>query len=203
MIIGEEFHPDPKLKALFFTYTVAIAIPLYVLGIGVLLALLFYFNEFFAAEIFGLFFLIPLIIITLFVIYWIPKYYRTVKYLFTETEVRVEEGVYWKERHAIPYSRIMNVDTIQGPIARRFGIGTVDIYTAGYTGVAGGTGGPKSRRAEASIKFIPNFIQLREQVLEVVRGKPLFGSPAISSTDINKQILDELKEIKKVLEKKT
>ncbi|MGQ9760113.1 MAG: PH domain-containing protein [Candidatus Methanomethylicaceae archaeon] len=48
-------------------------------------------------------------------------------------------------RHAVPFSRIMSVDTIQGPISRRLGVGTVDIYTAGYTGRSGGGGEPRSR----------------------------------------------------------
>jgi membrane protein YdbS with pleckstrin-like domain len=141
--------------------------------------------------------------VTLFALFWIPNYFKSIKYLFTETDVRVEIGVWRKERHAIPYSRIMNVDTIQGPISRIYGLGTVDIYTAGYTGVAGGTGGPKARRAEASLINVPDFHDLREQVLEVVRGKPLFGLPAAATDNISEQMLSELKEIRKLMETKS
>ncbi|MCC6013677.1 MAG: PH domain-containing protein [Candidatus Verstraetearchaeota archaeon] len=102
-----------------------------------------YFN------IFSILYFIPIIVITIFISYWIPKYYKSIKFILTENEVRVERGVWWKMRHAVPYSRIMSIDTIQGPISRHFGIGAVDIYTAGYTGSAGG--GPMKRRTEASI----------------------------------------------------
>jgi membrane protein YdbS with pleckstrin-like domain len=202
MKIGEEFHPSPKMMMLYATYLIMTIIPLYALGIGISLAIAYY-AESFAAEIFALAYFLPLTVVTLFTIFWIPNYFKSIKYLFTETDVRVEIGVWWRERHAIPYSRIMNVDTIQGPISRIYGLGTVDIYTAGYTGVAGGTGGPKARRAEASIINVPDFYNLREQVLEVVRGKPLFGSPAPATNNISEQMLGELKEIRKLMETKS
>ena len=202
MKIGEEFYPSSKMMMLYVTYLLMAIIPLYALGIGISLVVAYYASVF-AAEVFALAYLLPLTVITLFALFWIPKYFKSIKYLFTETDVRVEIGVWWKERHAIPYSRIMNVDTIQGPISRIYGLGTVDIYTAGYTGVAGGTGGPKARRAEASLINVPDFHDLREQVLEVVRGKPLFGLPAAAPDNISEQMLSELKEIRKLMETKS
>lgn len=203
MKIGEEFYPSPKMMMLYVTYLVMAIIPLYALGIGISLAIIYYAFDFFAAEIFALAYFLPLTVITLFALFWIPNFFKSIKYLFTETDVRVEIGVWWKERHAIPYSRIMNVDTIQGPISRIYGLGTVDIYTAGYTGAAGGTGGPRARRAEASIINVPDFHDLREQVLQVVRGKPLFGLPAATTDSISEQMLGELKEIRKLMETKS
>lgn len=193
--IGEDFKPDPRMKSLYFTYLTLVTIPLFVLGFGIILYLLL-IAEKMIAVIFTIFYMTPLVIITLFVSYWIPKYYGSIKYTLTETEIRVERGVWWKMRHAVPYSRIMSVDAIQGPISRRFGIGTVDVYTAGYTGQAGGGGGLSRRRAEASIMHIPNFVELREVILDVVKGRPLFGT---SLESIGKQILEELREIKKLL----
>lgn len=46
---------------------------------------------------------------------------------------------------------MMSVDVIQGPISRRFGVGSVHVHTAGYTGPAGGTAGPGARGAEADL----------------------------------------------------
>ena len=198
MKIGQEFHPDPKMKMLLFTYLALIAIPLYVLGLALTLYL-FLIKEYLATTVLAFVYILPLVVITLFVIYWIPKYYSSIKYIFSENEVRVERGVWWKMRHAIPYSRIMNVDTIQGPISRHFGIGTVDIYTAGYTGQGGGSGGPVVRRSEAAIIHIPDFLSLREEILGVVRGRPLFAAPGAGSDSIGQQMLEELREIRKLL----
>jgi rubrerythrin len=95
-------------------------------------------------------------------------------------------------KHTVPYSRVMSVDVIQGPISRHFGLATVDVYTAGYTGVSGGSGGPRSRRAEASILFVPNAEEIRESILQRVRSRPLFGGDAT---------LSELRAIRELLEK--
>ncbi|MCQ5341320.1 MAG: PH domain-containing protein [Candidatus Methanomethylicia archaeon] len=197
--IGKEFYPDPKMKKLFFSYLILAIIPLLVLGIGISLYL-FIINEWYILTYFSILYFIPIIVITVFISYWIPKYYKSIKFILTENEVRVERGVWWKTRHAIPYSRIMSVDTIQGPISRHFGIGTVDIYTAGYTGSAGGRGGPMARRAEASIIHISNFLEIREFILNIVKGRPLFSTT--SYENLIREILEELREIKKLLSSK-
>ncbi|NHV60694.1 MAG: PH domain-containing protein [Candidatus Verstraetearchaeota archaeon] len=198
MKIGEPFQPDPKMKTLYFTYLALIIVPLFVLGLCATSYMLL-INEVTVATIFAIFYFLPLIVITIFVSYWIPKYCRSIKYLLTENEVRVERGVWWKMRHAVPFSRIMSIDTIQGPLSRHFGIGTLDIYTAGYTGRAGGGSGPSVRRAEASIMFVPNFLELREEILNIVKGRSLFGASGTLSEVLGQQILEELKEIRKLL----
>lgn len=198
MKISEPFQPDPKMKTLYFTYLALIIVPLFVLGLCATSYMLL-INEVTVATIFAIFYFLPLIIITIFVSYWIPKYCRSIKYLLTENEVRVERGVWWKMRHAVPFSRIMSIDTIQGPLSRHFGIGTLDIYTAGYTGRAGGGSGPSVRRAEASIMFVPNFLELREEILNIVKGRSLFGTSGTLSEVLGQQILEELKEIRKLL----
>jgi membrane protein YdbS with pleckstrin-like domain len=200
MKIGQEFHPDSKMKSLFFTYMAMIVIPLYIL-VFALMSYLYLIKEYLAATVLVFVYLLPLTVVTVVVSYWIPKYYSSIKYLFSENEVRVERGVWWRMRHAIPYSRVMNVDSIQGPLSRFFGIGTVDIYTAGYTGQAGGTGGPGVRRAEASVMHIPDFLELREEILGIVKGRPLFAISGARPGDVGPQILEELKEIRKLLEK--
>jgi len=196
--ISEPFQPDPKMKTLYFTYLALIIVPLFVLGLCATSYMLL-INEVTVATIFAIFYFLPLIVITIFVSYWIPKYCRSIKYLLTENEVRVERGVWWKMRHAVPFSRIMSIDTIQGPLSRHFGIGTLDIYTAGYTGRAGGGSGPSVRRAEASIMFVPNFLELREEILNIVKGRSLFGTSGTLSEVLGQQILEELKEIRKLL----
>jgi membrane protein YdbS with pleckstrin-like domain len=186
------------MKTLYFTYLALIIVPLFVLGLCATSYMLL-INEVTVATIFAIFYFLPLIVITIFVSYWIPKYCRSIKYLLTENEVRVERGVWWKTRHAVPFSRIMSIDTIQGPLSRHFGIGTLDIYTAGYTGRAGGGSGPSVRRAEASIMFVPNFLELREEILNIVKGRSLFGTSGTLSEVLGQQILEELKEIRKLL----
>ena len=201
MKIGEPFHPNPKMMVLYSLYLVLIDIPLYAFGSVMIILNMLYFKEPLFIPIFVAFYFAPITVVTLFTLYWIPKYYKSISYLMTENEVRGEGGVWWKMRHAIPYSRIMNVDTIQGPLSRRMGIGTVDIYTAGYTGQAGGSGGPSVKRSEAAFIYVESFLELRESVLDIVKGRPLFGVQAGKTDATSPAIIDELKGIRTLLEK--
>jgi membrane protein YdbS with pleckstrin-like domain len=142
-------------------------------------------------------FFVPVAMIAGFVFYWIRRYYQSIHYSLTPDEVVVEHGIWWKMKHTVPYARVMSVDIIQGPVSGRLGIATVDIYTAGYTGVAGGTGGPGSRRAEASIMHVSDFAETRESILRIVRGKPLFATTA---GDTSTEMLSELRKMRELRE---
>jgi membrane protein YdbS with pleckstrin-like domain len=196
-----KFKPSPLMKTLFYYYLAMITLPLWALAIAVTAVVYVYASPLFAL-IPALCSFTPLALATIVTLYWIPRYYDSLTFELAPNEVRVEGGVWWKMRHAVPFSRIMSLDTIQGPLSRRLGIGTVDIYTAGYTGVSGGTGGPGTRRAEASIVHVADFIELRENILRVVGGRSLFSAPKPAVDDVGQQMLSELKEIKELLSKR-
>jgi len=200
--VGEKFSPHPNLKKIYYTYLVIIAIPLL---IGTLLPILAVYT--FAPDAWQLgwaYLFIPLIVVLAilsFIAYWISKYYASIFYVLKEDEVMVERGVWWKMRHVVPYARVMSVDIIQGPISRRFGVGSVQVHTAGYTGVRGGTAGPGARGAEAVIWGVPNFVEIRDAIIGFVRGRPLFGMPRVAGADVGSEMLKELKKIRKAVEK--
>lgn len=200
--VGEKFIPHPNLKKVYFIYLGLVAIiPL----IATLLPIWGVYT--YAPEVWRVgwgYLLIPLIIVLAilgFLGYWISKYYRSISYTLKEDEVMVERGVWWKMKHVVPYARVMSVDVIQGPISRRFGIGSVHVHTAGYTGMRGGTAGPGARGAEATIWGIPNFVEIRDVIIGLVRGRPLFGLPRAGAPDIGSEMLKELKKIRKAVEK--
>lgn len=89
-----------------------------------------------------------------------------------------------------PYSRVMSVDVVQGPISRHFGVGTIDVFTAGYTGMGGtagrALGGPRLRSF-----CVPNFLELRDKMLSFVRHRPLFGG-STKSGDITADKADAM-----------
>ena len=181
---------------LFDYYMLMTILPLIIVGL-VATSLVYIFDPQYA-YIPAVSFFVPVAVIASFVFYWIRKYYQSIQYRLTRDEVVVEHGVWWRMKHTVPYARVMSVDIIQGPISRSLGLATVDIYTAGYTGVAGGTGGPGSRRAEASIMHVSDFAETRENILQIVRGKPLFATTA---GDTSNEMLSELRKMRELLEK--
>lgn len=191
------FKPHPNMVKLYSYYLLILMTPIVVGGFIAIWLVYMFIPE--LTYIPAAVFFIPSAVIVGFVSYWIPRYYRSISYQLTRDEVVVEHGVWWRFKHTVPYARIMSVDIAQGPISRKLGIATVDVYTAGYTGVAGGTGGPASKRAEASIIHVSNFADLRESVLSIVRGRPLFAAPV---SDVSTEMLSELRKMRELLEKK-
>jgi len=94
--------------------------------------------------------------------WWTGAYARSVEFRLTDDEIESRGGVWWHKQSTVPYSRITNAETKQGPIARRFGVGTVAIQTAGQ--------GAQST-AELTIQGVADYRDLREQVLESVRAE--------------------------------
>ena len=62
---------------------------------------------------------------------WPPLSYRYLRFGVDETGIAIESGVIWRSRIALPRVRIQHTDVSQGPLERRYGIGTLKLYTAG------------------------------------------------------------------------
>lgn len=62
---------------------------------------------------------------------WPVLAYRHLRFGVDETGIAIESGVIWRSRIALPRVRIQHTDVSQGPLERRYGIGTLKLYTAG------------------------------------------------------------------------
>lgn len=51
------------------------------------------------------------------------------------SNLKLERGIIWKRYSNVPYNRVQNVDIQRGIIARMLGFSTIDIQTAGFSGV--------------------------------------------------------------------
>lgn len=62
---------------------------------------------------------------------WPARAYRHISYRIDEQGIEIRRGVYWRVVINVPRSRVQHIDVSQGPVERRFGLGTLVIYTAG------------------------------------------------------------------------
>jgi membrane protein YdbS with pleckstrin-like domain len=68
---------------------------------------------------------------------WLPRQQAgALRYWLEGSTLRVDQGVYFLKRKAIPLDRITDVVLAQGPLLRHFGIWTLNIQTAGTGGQA-------------------------------------------------------------------
>jgi hypothetical protein len=192
--IGEEFKPAPQFKKLYYIYLALVFVPIFGILIWYLPILIlapFKVKLVISIPIFAIF------AILIFIAYWIPRYYNTIVYKLTENEMVWRRGVWFKNTGIVPYNRITNIDISQGPISRMLGIASLKIQTAGYSGPSGGFGMP----AEMKIQGIEQFEELREFIMEFVKGKRPIAVETYEEENIDLKILNELVKIRKLLEK--
>jgi len=62
---------------------------------------------------------------------WPPLEYRHASYRLDGLGIEIARGVIWRSIVNVPISRVQHTDVSQGPLQRRYGLGTLTIYTAG------------------------------------------------------------------------
>ncbi len=123
-------------------------------------------------------------------------------------EIYVKKGLVNITRKHVPFRTITNISSRAGPIDRLFGIGTVEIQTAGFSGGASGQGGP-----EEKLEGITFFEEVRDFILQELRK---FRDPYVVGTEVvhpsedpvprmsdslDDEMLITLREIRSVLER--
>jgi membrane protein YdbS with pleckstrin-like domain len=200
--VDEGFRPHVDMKKLYYSY---LTIGVILFGLSwiipaVVVALLVL--PLAQASAITVALLFPLLVVVCFAAFWIQKYYSSITYMLTNDEIVVEKGVWWKRKSFVPYNRTTNISVVQGPIARQFGLGTVRVQTAGFSG--GGSAG--GRVAEAVILGVKNFEEIRNVIMDFVkRVRPVAveaGASAPTPRGVDQQILNELRRIRKALESK-
>ena len=62
---------------------------------------------------------------------WPPRRYARYSYRIDEAGIEIRSGVVFRRVTTVPRTRVQHTDVAQGPVARRFGLGTLVVYTAG------------------------------------------------------------------------
>ena len=143
-----------------------------------------------------------------------PLYIRSIEYSVISKsgtvmpEIYVKKGLINVTQKHVPFRTITNISSRAGPIDRLFGIGTVEIQTAGFSGGAGGQAGP-----EEKLEGITFFGEVRDFVLQELRR---FRDPYMTGTEVvhpreepvprmsdslDDEMLITLREIRSVLER--
>lgn len=67
--------------------------------------------------------------------WWLQRWpaiaYRHTSYTVNPEGIQIRRGVLWRTVIRVPRSRVQHTDVTEGPLERRFGLGTLVIYTAG------------------------------------------------------------------------
>ncbi|TFH09271.1 MAG: hypothetical protein E4H14_04740 [Candidatus Thorarchaeota archaeon] len=116
--------------------------------------------------------LIPALII-------VPIYLRSIEYSVvseegtTSREIFVKKGIINITRKHVPFRTITNISSRAGLFDRLFGIGSIEIETAGYSGT--------TQSAEEKLEGITFYEELRDFILRELRK---FKDPYVTGTEI-------------------
>lgn len=69
-----------------------------------------------------------------------PIRYARWRYQVYEEYLDIAKGIVWRKRYTIPFIRVQNTDTRQGPVLRAFGLASVTVSTAAKEHVIPGLG---------------------------------------------------------------
>lgn len=92
-----------------------------------------------------LIFVVPFVVILILNAIYESSYVRNFFYEIREENIIIHHGVFTKTRATLPYSRIQNINIVNGVFDRMFKTFTVKIETAGGSSMAGGAQGGQAR----------------------------------------------------------
>jgi membrane protein YdbS with pleckstrin-like domain len=144
-------------------------------------------------------------LVSIFIVYniWILMYYPRYQYVLGEQGILIHRGIWWKYRRTIPYARIQHISVDQGPIEQIFHLYRVNSYTAGTGSMGGASAGSGITGPEGQILGVRNPEPLKEEIMSrVMQSRLGDGVNDISGSGISKDILAELRGIRKELEKR-
>ena len=111
---------------------------------------------------------------------WPARAYQHTSYRVDDQGVEIRKGVYWRVVINVPRSRVQHIDVSQGPIERRYGLGTLVIYTAGTDHAKVELEGLEHGRALRTIQ------RLHQTKLHV--GRDTFVQPEVTPRRVRYQV---------------
>ena len=212
IIKGEGTYPTPEVRriyptrALLWKYYLTVFLVWFAVSLGFLL--LGWFIQFVADEpkpenfqnVFTIIYWAVSIAIVLPSMILLPLYVNRMEFIVHGDEVIVKKGLINKTVKYCPYRTVTNISTTAGPLDRLFGIGCVNVQTAGK----GGATGP-----EEKLEGIPLYHEIRDYILRQLRiyYRVISGSgvPIDDETDLStvqREMINELRDIKQLLKNK-
>lgn len=153
---ANEWFPPDELARLYYAYLAVFAVPAVAF-----VAFMFVVAPLPVGAVFG----VLTLAVVGFVAWWIPTFADSAAYRLGDEEVAYRRGVWFRKESTVPYDRVTNVGSGQGPLQRRFGVGSVDVHTAGQGA---------QNTAELQVNALADYEDVRDQILERVRaGEPV------------------------------
>ena len=138
-------------------------------------------------------------VITLFYVIGMRIYVKSMLFIVHGHEIVVHKGLINKSEKHVPYRTVTNINMKTGPFDRLFGIGCIEIQTAG------GKGYSIDETAEEKLEGIKVYREVRDYILTQLRQFQADYGIGIAKAEekplgsVPDQMLAELKDIKQIM----
>jgi len=198
----QTFKPSPRYRTKLYAIVTLIAGA--VLALGLIIGLIVALDRSSSA---GSGLIVILVFGALDVLWWVPAmfvvapYYDSLSYEIQDDEVIMRVGVVTKSIKHVPYRTVTNITIKRGILDRLFGLGTLNIQTAGMSGTTG---------AEESLEGLENVQEVYDLVATELRrfrgsmaptAADVDTEPLPAAADVLNAILAETQAIRRSLEK--
>ena len=147
--------------------------------------------------------LIMFLIAALITLFWIPAFHKSLLYEINDESITSSMGVFWKNKITIPVSKIANIETKQGPLQRRLKMGNLTIQAANENGI-------QAVSTEIQFVDIKMFEETKNEIMLRIKNVKTDQTIEVNSnqseqseSEMLKNIIEEVKSIKKSIEGKT
>ena len=117
---------DPRVKAVW-RINDAVWITLIGLGVGICAAPMTFVLGTLPLTVFAI---AMAVVYVVWLVVLPPIRYARWRYEVSEDYLDIAKGIVWRKRYTIPFIRVQNTDTRQGPVLRAFKLATVTVSTA-------------------------------------------------------------------------
>jgi len=112
--------------------------------------------------------IIPYLLILISANFYLKAYIRNFYYNFSKENIVINHGVFTKTRATIPYSRIQNINIVNGVFDRMFDLFTVKIETAGSSAAAQAAQGGGVVKPEGFIPGLKEPQNIEKKINEMI-----------------------------------
>ena len=123
---------DPKIKSVWrISDAIAITITfLCIVAVGVIAWLVGEETHFWSGPYCIVSAVLYLVCLIIFMTVVTPVRYMRWRYELSHDFLDIANGIIWRKRYIVPFVRVQNTDTKQGPVLRAFGLASVTVSTA-------------------------------------------------------------------------
>lgn len=131
------------------------------------------------------------IVLLIFILWWIPRFYETLNFALDDKQVVSRYGIFFKQERRVDLKKINMVQTTQGPIQRHFRTKHLHMHTAALGG---------QPIAEVTFYDLTNADEIQKKISQLMESRGVADRIDVGAKETS--VIEELTKIRRIMEEK-